>query len=119
MGKSDQGLRETRKALEFDPLSLIINTTVGRQLSLSRQNDQAVEQLRKVLDIDPKFAPARTILEGVYAQMGKQKEAVAERENMISLSGGAELAAAIKQEFATSGYRGVLQSSLKGAHRRQ
>ena len=114
MGKSDQGLRETRKALESDPLSLIINTTVGRQLYLSRQNDQAVEQLRKVLDIDPKFAPARTILEGVYAQMGKQKEAVAEREKMISLSGGSELAAAIEQQFATSGYRGVLQSSLKG-----
>jgi serine/threonine-protein kinase len=114
MGKSDQGLRETRKALESDPLSLIINTTVGRQLYLSRQNDQAVEQLRKVLDIDPKFAPARTILEEVYAQMGKQKEAVGEREKMVSLSGGPELAAAIEQEFATSGYRGVLQSSLKG-----
>jgi serine/threonine-protein kinase len=114
MGKSDEGLRETRKALESDPLSLIINTTVGRQLYFSRQYDQAVEQLRKVLDIDPKFAPARTILEGVYAQMGKQKEAVAEREKMISLSGGPELTAAIEQEFATSGYRGVLQSSLKG-----
>jgi len=114
MGKSDQGLRETRKALESDPLSLVINATVGRQLYLSRQYDPAVEQLRKVLDIDPKLAPARTILEGVYAQMGKQKEAVEEREKMISLSGGPELAAAIEQEYATSGYRGVLQSSLKG-----
>ena len=114
MGKSDEGLRETRQALESDPLSLIINTTVGRQLYLSRQYDRAVEQLRKVLDIDPKFAPARTILEGVYAQMGKQKEAVAQRERMISLSGGPELAAAIEQQFAISGYRGVLQSSLKG-----
>ena len=114
MGKSDEGLRETRQALESDPLSLIINTTVGRQLYLSRQYDRAVEQLRKVLDIDPKFVPARTILEGVYAQMGKQKEAVAQRERMISLSGGPELAAAIEQQFAISGYRGVLQSSLKG-----
>lgn len=114
MGRFDDGLRETHKALESDPLSLVINTTVGRQLYLSRQYAPAVEQLRKVLDIDPKFAPARTILEGVYAQMGKQKEAVEEREKMISLSGGPELAAAIEQEYATSGYRGVLQSSLKG-----
>ena len=114
MGRSEEGLRETRKALESDPLSLIINTTIGRQLYLARQYDQAVEQLRKVLDSEPKFAPARTILESVYAQMGKQREAVEEREKMISLSGGPELAAAIEQEFARSGYRGVLQSSLKG-----
>jgi tetratricopeptide (TPR) repeat protein len=114
MGRSEEGLRETRKALESDPLSLVINTTIGRQLYLARQYDQAVEQLRKVLDAEPKFAPARTILEGVYAQMGKQKEAVGEREKLISLSGGPELAAAIEQEFARSGYRGVVQSSLKG-----
>jgi serine/threonine-protein kinase len=114
MGRSEEGLRETRKALESDPLSLIINTTIGRQLYLARQYDQAVEQLRKVLDAEPKFVPARTILEGVYAQMGKQKEAVAEREKMISLSGGPELAAAIEKEFTQSGYRGVVRSSLKG-----
>jgi eukaryotic-like serine/threonine-protein kinase len=114
MGRTEEGLRETRRALESDPLSLMVNTTIGRQLYLARQYDQAVDQLRKVLDADSKFAPARTILEGVYAQMGKQKEAVEEREKMISLSGGPELAAAIEQEFARSGYRGVVQSSLKG-----
>jgi tetratricopeptide (TPR) repeat protein len=67
-----------------------------------------------VLDIDPRFAPARRILEEVYAQMGKQKEAVAEREKMLSLSGGPELAAAIEEDFVKSGYRGVLQNWLEG-----
>jgi len=114
MGQLQEGLRETRKAREFDPLSLIINTTIGWQLYLTRQNDQAIEQLRAVLDIDPKFAPARRLLEEVYAQMGKHKEAVAEREKMLSLSGGPELAAAIEEDFAKSGYRGVLQSWLDG-----
>jgi eukaryotic-like serine/threonine-protein kinase len=114
MGRSEEGLRETRKAQELDPLSLIINTSLGWQLYLARQNDQAVEQLRKVLDIDAKFAPARRMLEEVYAQMGKQKEAVAEREKALSLSGGPELAASIEEDFAKSGYKGVLQSWLDG-----
>jgi eukaryotic-like serine/threonine-protein kinase len=114
MNRYDEGLRETRIALELDPLSLIINTTIGWQLYLAHENDQAIEQLRKVLDIDPKFAPARRILEEVYAQMGKQKEAVAEREKMLSLSGGPELAASIEEDFAKGGYRGVLQSWLDG-----
>ncbi len=114
LGRSEPGLRETRKALELDPLSLIINTTVGWQLYLARQNDPAVEQFRKVLDIDPKFAPARRSLEEVYAQMGKQKEAVAERAKFVSLSGSPELAASIEDDFSKSGYRGVLQSWLAG-----
>jgi eukaryotic-like serine/threonine-protein kinase len=114
MGQFEEGLRETRKAREADPLSLILNTTIGWQLYLTRQDDQAVEQLRGTLDIDPKFAPARRLLEEVYAQMGKYKEAVAEREKMLSLSGGPELAATVEEDFTKAGYRGVLQSSLNG-----
>ncbi|HKW57829.1 MAG TPA: protein kinase [Candidatus Acidoferrum sp.] len=114
MGKFDEGLRETRKAAEIDPLSRLINTTIGWQLYVTGENGQAVEQLHKVLDIDPKFAPARRLLESVYAQMGKQKEAVAEREKMLSLAGGSELAASLEEDFAKSGYRGVLQSWVEG-----
>ena len=114
MGRSDQGLRETKKAQELDPLSLIINTSLGWQLYVARHNDQAAEQLRKVLDIDAKFAPARRMLEEVYAEMGKQKEAVAEREKILSLSGSPELAASIEEDFFKAGYKGVLQSWLDG-----
>jgi TolB-like protein/Tfp pilus assembly protein PilF len=114
MGRFDEGIAETKKAQELDPLSLIINTTVGWQFYLSGRNDSAVEQLHKVLDIDPKFSPARRILEEVYAHMGKFKEAVAEREKALSLSGGPELAASIEEDFTKSGYKGVLQSWLDG-----
>jgi len=114
MGQFEEGLRETRKAEEIDPLSRLINTTIGWQLYLAGRNEEAIEQLRKVLDIDPKFAPARRLLEGVYAAMGKYKEAVAEREKMLSLFGGSELAASVEEDFSKSGYRGVLQSWVEG-----
>ena len=114
MGQFEEGLRETRKAEEIDPLSRLINTTIGWQLYLASQNAEAIEQLRKVLDIDPKFAPARRLLEDVYAAMGKYKEAVAEREKMLSLFGSSELAASVEEDFSKSGYRGVLQSWVAG-----
>ena len=114
MGRFDEGIAETKKAQELDPLSLIINTTRGWQFYLAGQNENAIEQLRKVLDIDAKFSPARRILEEVYAHMGKHKEAVAERERALSLSGGPELAASIEEDFKKSGYKGVLQSWLEG-----
>src|SRR6266481_4018693 len=114
MGRQEEGLRETKRAQELDPLSLIINTSLGWQLYVARHNDQAAEQLRKVLDIDAKFAPARRMLEEVYADMGKQKEAVAEREKILSLSGSPELAASIEEDFSRAGYKGVLQRWLDG-----
>jgi eukaryotic-like serine/threonine-protein kinase len=114
MGRFDEGIAETKKAQELDPLSLIINTTMGWQFYVTGRNENAVEQLRKVLDIDPKFSPARRILEEVYAHMGNHKEAVAEREKALSLSGGPELAASIEEDFTKSGYKGVLQSWLEG-----
>src|SRR5467141_668695 len=114
MGRAEEGLRETKRAQELDPLSLIINTTLGWQLYLARRSDQAIEQLRKVLDIDARFTPARRVLEEVYAQTGRQKEAVEEREKVVSVSGSPELAASIAEDFSKSGYKGVLQSWLDG-----
>jgi eukaryotic-like serine/threonine-protein kinase len=113
-GRIDEGLRETQKAQELDPVSLIINTNLGWQYYVAGRNDEAVEQLRKVLEIDPKFSLARRTLEQVYAQMGKQKEAVGEREKLLSLSGGPELAASVEEDFSRGGYRGVLESWLAG-----
>jgi eukaryotic-like serine/threonine-protein kinase len=114
MGRFDEGIAETKKAQELDPLSLIINTTMGWQFYVAGRNESAVEQLRKVLDIDQKFSPARRILEEVYAHTGKHKEAVAEREKALSISGSPELAASIEEDFTKSGYKGVLQSWLEG-----
>jgi Tfp pilus assembly protein PilF len=114
MGRFEEGMRETKQAQELDPLSLIINTSLGWQFYLDHHDDQAVEQLLKVLEIDPKFTPARRTLEEVYARMGKHKEAVAERERALSLSGSPELAASIEEDYVKSGYRGVLKSWLAG-----
>ena len=113
-GRLDEGMREVKRAQELDPMSLIINTMLGWQYYLSREDGQAVDQLRKVLDIDQKFAPAQRILEGVYSQMGDEKGAVAEREKIVSLSGSPELAASIEAVYSKSGYNGVLQGWLAG-----
>jgi adenylate cyclase len=71
--------------------------------------------VRKVLNIDAKFLPARRRLEAVYAQMGRHNEAVTEREKALILAGvPAELAASVEEDFFKSGYKGVLQSWLQG-----
>src|SRR6266853_1240143 len=42
MGRFDEGMAQTKKAQELDPLSLIINTTMGWQFYLAGQNENAV-----------------------------------------------------------------------------
>jgi eukaryotic-like serine/threonine-protein kinase len=114
MGRFDEARVELKKAQELDPLSLLTNTSLGRQLYFTRQYDAAVQQLRKTLDIDPKFVPAQHAIEAAYAQNGMFKEAIGERQKVLTLSGNPDLAAAIGEDFNTGGYPGVMKSWLEG-----
>jgi eukaryotic-like serine/threonine-protein kinase len=114
MGRKDDALREITKAQKLEPLSPIINTTLAWQFYVARQPDRAIDQLRKTLAMDPNFAPARRLLEEVYEQQGMLKEAVAEWQKALTLSGNPELAASVGKDFETSGYTGVLQNWLEG-----
>jgi len=74
----DEAFREIHLALELDPLSLGINTDAAWILFCARQCHAAVEQLRKVLDLEPEFLPARTLLAVTYEMMGRQEAALVE-----------------------------------------
>ncbi len=114
MGRFDEARTELKKAQDLDPLSLLTNTSLGRQLYFTRQYDAAIKQLMKTLEMDPKFVPAQHAIEAAYAQNGMFKEAIGERQKVLTLSGNPDLAAAIGEDFTTSGYPGVMRSWLEG-----
>jgi tetratricopeptide (TPR) repeat protein len=114
LGRLDEARSELKKAQDLDPLSLLINTSVGQQLYYARQYPAAIEQFRKTLNMDPNFVPAQHAIELAYAQNGMNREAVAERQKVLTLSGSPDLAATIGEDYSKSGYSGVLQSSLEG-----
>jgi serine/threonine protein kinase/TolB-like protein/tetratricopeptide (TPR) repeat protein len=114
MGRFDEARVELKKAQELDPLSLLTNTSLGRQLYFTRQYEAAIQQLNKTLEMDPKFVPAQHAIEAAYAQNGMFKEAIGERQKVLTLSGNPDLAAAIAEDFNASGYPGVMKSWLEG-----
>ena len=57
-GRVDEAIAEMKKAVGLDPLSLIINTNLGRTYFLARQYDKALEQYRKTLELEPTFPRA-------------------------------------------------------------
>jgi serine/threonine protein kinase/Tfp pilus assembly protein PilF len=114
LGRLAEARAELTKALELDPLSLPINASVGQQLYFARQFGPAIQQLKKTLELDPNFVLAQRALEAAYAQSGMYKEAIAERQRLLTLSGNPDLAVAIGEDYRKSGYAGVLQGSLEG-----
>ena len=56
--RMEEARREIAVAHKLDPLSQIISTAVGRIYHFSRRYDEAIEQCRRTLELNPEFVPA-------------------------------------------------------------
>jgi serine/threonine-protein kinase len=61
-GRFDEALAEMGRALELDPLSLVIQSGIGRVLHFAGRLDDAVRQYQHVLQTNPDFGQARVDL---------------------------------------------------------
>jgi TolB-like protein/DNA-binding winged helix-turn-helix (wHTH) protein len=87
MGKLDGALAEINRARQSDPLSEIINTDLAEFLYFARRYDEALQQARATLEMDPHFAMAHRVMERVYARKQMFPEAIAEGEQAVALTG--------------------------------
>jgi TolB-like protein/DNA-binding winged helix-turn-helix (wHTH) protein/Tfp pilus assembly protein PilF len=85
-GRFDEAFRESERARQLDPLSLIIAADYGVMLYFDRQYDRAIEQFRAVREMDPSFSRSRMILYA-YLQKGMYQEALTDLEK-ARLTGG-------------------------------
>ncbi len=105
-GQPDAAIRESEQARELDPLSSIINTWVGSRYFFARRYDMAVEQYRNVAELDPNFVPAHLALGQAYEQKKMFREAIAELERAVDLSGGSPVyRASLAHAYGVSGRR--------------
>lgn len=77
-GRPREGMREIQIAQEYDPLSLPISTDVGFHYYYNRQYDQAIKQLRNVVEMRSDFALAHLWLGRSLQQVGRYEDALAE-----------------------------------------
>lgn len=103
-GQCEAALAETQKALEFDPLSLVINTGRGWQFYLAGQHERALLALEQTLEMDKDYVFARDLLGQIYAQQGRYEEAIDELEKAVALSNRRTLSlAALGHVYAVAG----------------
>jgi len=104
-GRVDEGLAESRRAVELDPLSPETNALLGANLYLTRRYDEAVRQLRAAINTDPDYTYAHLFLGRVYAHMGRFSEAVAELRTAARLAPSPEPESALGRAYADAGDR--------------
>lgn len=67
---------------------MIINVALGGHYYSNHMFDEAIEQLRKTLEMDPNFVHAHAYLGLVYIKKGLIEEGIAECQKAVELSGG-------------------------------
>ena len=88
MARPQEAGPEAKRAQELDPLSLLMNMTPALTFYLSRQYDRSVEELQRIIDMEPTFPAAHSVLGNVYVQKEMYDQAMAEYQKVVELSKG-------------------------------
>ena len=105
IGEFDRATAEGKRAVELDPLSLIINADLGQDFMLARRYDEAIEQLRKTLAMDPRFYYARWTLGECLQMKGQMSEAMTEYQKAAEITDDPMVIALLAQGYAKAGQR--------------
>jgi serine/threonine protein kinase/tetratricopeptide (TPR) repeat protein len=111
MGQFEEAVAEMKRALETDPLSLIINANLGDIYYYARQYNHAIEQGRKTLEIAPEFRVAHNNLRIVYEQQGMYEQAITQYQAMGEF--GRRRASLLEKAHEAAGPQGYWQKSLE------
>jgi serine/threonine-protein kinase len=106
MGRQAEAKEKMKASQELDPLSLIISAGIGWANYMARRYDEAIEQLRRTVELEPHYPVTYWILGLVLRRMGQLELAINEGEKGVKLSGGSPLmSAALAQTLASAGER--------------
>ena len=113
MGRLDEAIAAMERAQQIEPLSLLMNTHLGKAFYFARRHDDAIEQGKKTLEIDRHFLLTYLLLGKAYEQKGMYEQAIAEFQNGLSISEGDPAAVgSLGHVYAVSGNRAEAQKML-------
>ena len=115
LGRTEESLAESKRALELEPLQLVVGLHLGWHYLYARQYDQAIEQFRKTLELDPAFPQAQRYAAWAYLQKGMHPEAIAAlRSALNSLERDPEIEGELGHALAVAGRRAEALAILEG-----
>jgi len=104
-GRFDEAVAEAKRAQELDSVSLSINTDLGSVLMFARRDDEALEQLKKTVEMDENFGNARAYLCRAYLMKKDFPAAIAECQKSQTLYNDPRPTAYLARVYAEKGDR--------------
>ncbi len=99
MGKFERATQEIEQAQQLDPLSPIISSNAGFYSYLQHHYDEAIEQYKKTIEIDPDFWVAHHYLGLAYTKKGMHEQSIKElRLQLDQLPEGPVKAGAVEKD---------------------
>lgn len=86
VGKVDEAVRAIQKAYQLDPTSLRIKADVGQAFNAARRPDEAIEQERQVLEVNPNARVAYWIRGMAHEQKGEFEQAIRDFQEALKRS---------------------------------
>jgi TolB-like protein/Flp pilus assembly protein TadD len=113
LGRHEEALAQIKQARQLDPFSLIISVVDADALRTAGQNDLAIEQLRKILELNPNFAHAHFHLGLTQMRKGAFADAIAEFQKAVTLSPNViDYEGALGYAYARAGQRAEARKVL-------
>ena len=109
LGRAQEGMREAELAQALDPK----NERMADAYYLNRQFDRAIELYHSRAQTMPSDFFPHYALSNMYALMGRQQEAIAEIQSMLTILEYKELAATVGREYRRSGFQQALKVYAK------
>src|SRR6266567_2793497 len=103
LGRFDDAIVEGKRAVELDPLSLVINTDLGSDYYYARRSDEAIAQLRKTLEMDPGFYIAHLVLGQMLDAKGARDAAIVECQKARALNDDPSVLGVLARAYGLSG----------------
>jgi TolB-like protein/DNA-binding winged helix-turn-helix (wHTH) protein/Tfp pilus assembly protein PilF len=103
-GRNDEAIAEMQHAIDLEPFSITYSLNLARLYLSIRQYDNAIEQFRKTLDLEPDSRAAHDWLGNAYEMKGLQREAIGEWMRALVLNEQLEQAADLDRTYSRSGF---------------
>ena len=108
-GRLDEARIEMQRALDLDPLSLIILADIGQLHYFAHEYDQAIDYCNRALVLDSNFQVAHEYLVDIYRMKDMDHEAL----NEFSKASPNLSLEKLREVFAREGWRGIYKPEIE------
>jgi len=109
MKRPEEAMAQMERALQLDPLNELVQVHHGFILLSAGRDDEAFEQVRKLLRTSPQNPMVHALLAYLHFRKAMYEEFLAEMKAYYSCIGDREVEETLTQGYAQSGYRGAMR----------